>query len=132
MIPTPLHSFLIEQVLGLYLIIMAIVMIARADYYRNVLKDLTANRALVMVSASLTLVLGLIMVVIHNIWEVRFGLIITLVAWLILIKAVLWLAVPEFMANLIKRFSIGSLYVTAAIAGIIGILLLTHAYHVFG
>jgi hypothetical protein len=128
---SPLHSFIIEQVLGLYLLIMAIIIAARTGYYRNVVKDLVANKALVLVSASFTLVIGLIMIVIHNLWLVRFDLLVTIIAWLIVIKAILWLAFPEFMANLIKKFTKTGMYIAAGIQALIGILLLTQAYHVF-
>ncbi|STX51802.1 Integral membrane protein (PIN domain superfamily) [Legionella busanensis] len=129
----PLHSYIIEQVLGLYMLIMAIIMIARADYYRKVVRDLSADKNTVFVSAMFALIFGLIMVVIHNIWEWRFELLATIIAWVVLLKAIFWLALPEYMLALSRKvYKDNMYYVMAVIAGIIGIILLIHAYHSFG
>ncbi|WP_419418771.1 hypothetical protein ACNVED_09430 [Legionella sp. D16C41] len=133
MITSPLQSYIIEQVLGLYLLIMAIVMIARADYYRKIVREVSIDKDLIFVSAMFSLIFGLIMIVVHNIWAWRFELIATIVAWLVVIKAVLWLAIPEHMTALSKKvYKDNMYYVMAVIAGIIGIILLIHAYHAFG
>ncbi|MGQ3889056.1 hypothetical protein ACQUW5_08495 [Legionella sp. CNM-1927-20] len=131
--PSPLHSYIIEQVLGLYMLIMAIIMIARADYYRKLVRDLPADRNFVFVSAMFTLIFGLIMVVVHNIWHWRFELLATIIAWIIVIKAILWLAIPEYMVAASKRlYKDNMYYVMAVIAAIIGVILLIHSFHAFG
>ncbi|WP_131781484.1 hypothetical protein [Legionella gresilensis] len=133
MLPSPLHSFIIEEVLGLYMLIMAIIMIARADYYRKLVRELPADRNFIFVTAMFTLIFGLIMIVTHNIWHWRFEVVATIIAWLIVIKAILWLALPEYMVALSKRiYKNNMFYVMAVISGIIGIILLVHAYHAFG
>lgn len=132
MVVNPLQTFIFEQVIGLYLIIMAIIMLARANYYRNVIRDLTADKTLILVSASLFLVLGLIVVVLHNLWDFKFNVIVTIVGWLIVIKAVLLLAFPEYMIQLSKKLYKGNYYYFMAIfEAIIGLLLLVHSYYFF-
>jgi uncharacterized membrane protein len=133
MVPSPLHSYIIEQVLGLYMLIMAIIMIARADYYRKLVYDMTADKNTLFVSAMFTLIFGLILIVVHNNWIMRFDLLVTIIAWLIVIKAILWLALPEYMMGVSKKlYKDNMYYVMAVVAGIIGIILLIHGYHAFG
>ncbi|MDP1604150.1 MAG: hypothetical protein Q8M03_12900 [Legionella sp.] len=127
----PLHSLVIAHVIGLYLIIMAIIMIARADYYRGMLGKLQGDSGIIPVSASFGLVLGLIMVVIHNTWIWDTEILITIVSWIILIKSILWLSFPEKMVAIAKVIYSGKLYyVMATIAVLIGLALLTHGFHI--
>jgi hypothetical protein len=126
----PLHSLVMAHVIGLYLIIIAIVMIARADHYRSMINKLQGDSGVIMVSASFGLVLGLIMLVIHNTWLWESEVLITIIAWLVTIKSILWLSFPEKMVAVSKVIYSGkSYYVMATIAIVIGIALLTHGYY---
>ncbi|MBA2651860.1 MAG: hypothetical protein H0U73_06310 [Tatlockia sp.] len=127
-----LHSLFLAQALGLYLMITAIIMLARAGYYRNMLTHLKAGSPTVVVTATLGLILGIVLVLVHNIWIWESEVLITLVAWLILIKSVLWLSFPEAMVNFThKMYSGWGFYAVPIIAGIIGILLITHGFYLF-
>lgn len=127
-----LHSILLEQIFGFYLLIMAIIMIARAGYYRRLINNLQGDNPLVMIMASLYLLLGIAMVVVHNLWFWRFELIITIIAWLIVIKSILWLSIPEKMARMSRDlYNSPFYYVSAVIGAIIGIVLLAHGFYLW-
>lgn len=127
-----LHTIILAQIIGLYLFIVAIIMITRAGYYRELLTHLKAGSSAVTVGATLGLILGIIMVVIHNIWIWESDVIITLIGWLLLIKSVLWLSFPECMVKYTQKIYSGSgYYIISIIAGIIGIVLLAHGFHLF-
>lgn len=130
--PESLHSLLISQVLGFYLLIVAIVMLTRADYYRNLMTNLHEGSHAIMIGATFSLIIGIILVLVHNLWVWDEEVIITVVAWLILIKSVLWLAFPEKMMAFSRTFYAGpGYYITAAIALVIGIILLAYGFYLY-
>lgn len=127
-----LHTLFLAQVIGLYLFIMAIVMLSRIDYYRNILTHLKAGSASIVLAASIGLLLGICLVLVHNIWVPESEVLVTLVAWFILIKSILWLTFPECMISLSNKVYMGPGYfVVALLAGILGIILLTHGFYLF-
>jgi len=128
----PLHLLVIGQVLGLFFVIMTIVMVTRAEYYRSVMKNLKVDNGVIGLSASVTLILGLLLMVTHNRWEMDPDLILTVVAWIITLKAVLWLSFPEKMLAFSKKLYASNLYyVAAVIVGLAGVLLMSEGYSLF-
>lgn len=127
-----LHSLLLAQALGLYLVIVAIIMISRAKYYQNILTRAHEGSSSLVVAGTVGLILGIILVLIHNIWVMEIEVLITLVAWLILIKSILWLGFPEMMVNYThKAYQGAGYYIIAIIAGIVGVILLSYGFHYF-
>ncbi|QRN03337.1 hypothetical protein GH742_05355 [Legionella sp. MW5194] len=130
--PESLHSLLISQVLGFYLLIVAIVMLTRAGYYRNLMTNLHEGSHAILIGATFSLIIGIILVLVHNLWVWDEEVIITIIAWLILIKSVLWLAFPEKMMAFSRSFYAGpGYYITAGIALVLGIVLLAYGFYLY-
>jgi hypothetical protein len=111
---------------------MTLVMIARASYYRSLMMKMKADNALIPVAASISLVFGLILLVMHNFWSWHLDILVTLVTWVIVIKSILWLSLPERMLAMSKViYSTSLFYWVAFLVGIVGVLLLTHTYFLF-
>lgn len=104
------YSFLLSQILGSFLFIIGIIIMGRMYYYRKILLQLQAEDPIIPVIAGLTLFLGIVLVVTHNIWELNRTTVVTVLCWLILIKGLLWLALPEKMLAMTKRVSSGAGY----------------------
>lgn len=127
-----LHSLLLGQILGLYMFIMAIVMLSRADYYRKMLTSIKPDSIIIVLTASSGLMLGIFLVLVHNIWIWESEVLVTIIAWLILIKSVLWLACPESMANYGRKIYAGwGYYAVAILTGIMGMILISHGFYLF-
>jgi len=125
-----LHSLLLEQTFGFYFLIIAIIMVARAGYFRQLINNLNSDSPLIMVMSSFALLIGIAMVIVHNLWFWRFELIITIIAWLIVIKSILWLSIPDKMTRYSRALYNSPFYfVMAAIIAIFGILLLAHGFY---
>lgn len=99
-----LHSDLIAQGLGLYFIIMAIIMLGRANYYQNMIVNMRSNNGTVYLIGALGLALGISLVLVHSVFLWEPALLVTIISWLILIKSIVWLSVPEFMIRTASRF----------------------------
>ncbi len=90
-----LHSLFLAQAMGLYLIIIAIIMLSRAGYYRQLLTHVKEGSPTIILGATLGLIWVLFWFLVHNIWILESEVLITLVAWFLLIKSVLWLSFPS-------------------------------------
>lgn len=128
----PLHTLLLAQAIGLYLLFIGIIMVARASYYQQVLTHLKAGSSSIVLAGSFGLILGIFLVLVHNIWIAESEVLITLIAWLVLIKSLLWLSFPEAMVVYSQRMYSGwRYYLLAFIAAAIGVTLMAHGFHPF-
>lgn len=127
-----LHTFFLAQSMGLYLLIAGIIMLARADYYRDMLTHLKEGSSSIVVAATFGLILGIALVLVHNIWIWESEVIITLIAWFLLIKSVLWLGFPEAMVSYSKKvYSKFGYYFVSVLAVILGMVLMSHGFYHF-
>ena len=132
MLGTILHSLIIAEVIGLYLMITAIIMLSRADYYRAMIAKIKNGDHAIPIGSSITLFFGLTLVVMHNVWSVAPPTLVTVVCWLVVIKSLLWLSVPEFMIRTVKRMAKTRAYfVTVSLYGLLGIVMLSRGYYLF-
>ncbi|MDP3562076.1 MAG: hypothetical protein Q8R83_07865 [Legionellaceae bacterium] len=105
-----LYSFVLSQILGLFLFIMAVILWSKRTFYRKILMDLKANDPVVFISSIFGLLIGIVLVDTHSIWLLKPRLIVTIACWIIFLKSLLWLAMPERMIALTKRICSGSGY----------------------
>ncbi len=125
-----LHSFILAQVFGLYLIIMAVILLSRVKFYREFIQNLTTNSGGLVTGASVGLMLGILLVVIHNNWVMAPQVFVTIICWYVLIKSILWLSFPERMLAMTKRLFAGKgYYFMVAMMAIMGYILLTEGFY---
>lgn len=104
------YSFLLSQILGSFLFIVAIIIMGRMFYYRKIILNLQPQDPIIPVFALTTLFLGISLVVTHNVWELQRATAVTILCWAILIKGLLWLALPEKMLGIAKKITAGTGY----------------------
>jgi len=88
-------SIFLAKVFGLYLIIMGLFCLIRFDAMKSAADDFMKNRAFSLISGVIALIIGLLIVVAHNVWVWDWPLIITLLGYLSLLKGILRLFFPE-------------------------------------
>lgn len=102
---------LVESVVGSTLLIWGLALAVNKNIIKSCFNifidkaDKETNEALGYITASLFLILGLIIVWVHNDWYFNSAIIVTLIGWLLTIKSSLWLLFPRFFARLSKKFS---------------------------
>ena len=127
------HTFMIEQVLGLFFLVFALIIIARAPFYREMAHKMDPHSGTVFLSSLINLLLGIFLVVIHSIWVLDLRLVVTLVCWLILIRGVIWLAFPEKMVAIAKKGAASAgFYIVLFILAILGAYLLIRGFYLYG
>lgn len=125
-------TMFLANLIGWYFIIMGLLMLVRSEYIQTTVTDILAQPGLYFVVAAWTLVLGLMMVITHNLWVSGWALIITLIAWITLISALLRLFAPELARDMTKSFinNTNTIKITGLILLIIGLFLLFCVYSI--
>ena len=99
---------LVESVVGSTLVIWGLALIVNKHIIKSFFDTFTNiedNETLSYLTATMFLVLGLITVWVHNDWYLNSTIIVTVLGWLLIIKASLWLLFPKFIANFGKKLS---------------------------
>jgi hypothetical protein len=132
MIDSDFHSFLFAQVFGLYFVIMAIILISRADYYKEMIAKLETPGPGIMMVSSLWLLLSLFLVVTHNIWLFGPRVYITIICWFFMVRSVLWLASPERMLYITKEIWKGrGHYILCVAMIVVGVYMAIRGFYLF-
>ena len=95
-------SVFFAQVIGCYLFLMSLAMLVHQQRFKRIMHEFLGNSALVMVSGWLTLVLGLIIVVSHNVWVGEWPVVITIVGWIALLQGLMRIFFPDTFVKMMK------------------------------
>ena len=99
---------LVESAVGSVLFIWGLAIMINKNIIKSYFKTFTnieENETLAYLIVSILLILGLIIVWVHNDWYFNSAIIVTLLGWILIIKSTLWLIFPKFFAQLSKKFS---------------------------
>ncbi len=118
-------SRFLGKVIGLYLIIVSIAILINMPKFVSTVNELINNVPLMFVTGFFTLVLGLLLVVSHNIWQWNWRVIITIIAWISLLKGISIVLYPEIIDHATHWFVENSTfgYITGSIDLILGLIL---------
>ena len=94
------HSIFLAKVIGLYLLIVPAAVFLKRKQFAELANEFVTNLALVFLSGLIALVLGLLIVVSHNVWTADWRAVITFMGWLTLAKGVVRIFFPEKLATL--------------------------------
>ena len=127
-----LKSLFLAEVFGLYLVILSLVFLSRAEHYRTIISNTTDDNYFHLLSRSTSLLIGIMLVLAHNIWVQSPPVFVTIGCWLFLLKAILWLAAPEKMLYFLRKLCAGrGFYYLAIVFGVIGVVFITCGFRVY-
>lgn len=92
----------IFQVFSLVYIAVGVGMLINPDFYKKLYEDFIENTSTLYFGGIMALVIGYLLVTFHNVWEMDWHVIITVIGWLALIKGMLILVRPKAMIALTK------------------------------
>ena len=97
-------SLFLGRFFGIYLIIIGFFYLCRRDQLQRIAEQIFEQEALRLLSAVMSLMIGLLIVIGHNVWEWSWPLTITLLGYLTLLKGLTRLFVPpnKFFLKLIQ------------------------------
>jgi hypothetical protein len=88
-------SLFIAKVFGPYFIIVGLAMMLKRDFFLKVMEDYSKNTALVFFTGLFPLAVGIVIVLLHNVWVANWRVIITIFGWGGIVKGVWILFFPN-------------------------------------
>ena len=121
------RTIFLSKLLGLYCIILALAMLVNGTVIMQDVTELAHNAPVMFIVGVFTLVAGLAMVLGHNYWRgAAITIVVTLIGWLTLLKAVLTLFIPLYVATLLPLALLQSnhfFYVRLVVTLLLGVYL---------
>jgi uncharacterized membrane protein len=93
-------SIFIAKLLGPVFALVGIALLRRPQAFRSILEDFLRSPALVYLAGFLGLLAGLAIVLTHNVWVFDWPVIITLIGWVTIVRAVITFVLPEQIGTL--------------------------------
>ncbi len=90
-------SIFIAKLLGPVFVIFEIALLVKAQMFRAILKEFIRNSAFIYMAGFFGLLGGMALVVTHNVWVLGWPLIITLIGWMTLVRAVITIFQPQWI-----------------------------------
>ena len=112
-------SIFIARIYGICCLVVGIGILLNREFYRKVMEDYCKNAALMLFTGFFPLFVGLVIILIHNVWVANWTVIITIFGWIALIKGI-WLVVfpktvPKFMEAYAKNYSLFTVHAIVAL-----------------
>lgn len=118
-------SIFLAKAIGFFFIVMAIAMFAKEKKIKVMIKEVCSNPALMFLAGEINLVIGILIVLMHNVWVWDWRVLVTLVGWMCLIKGIVRTLFPHVavrvMNNMTKKPA--NFQTAAVVVGVIGLIL---------
>jgi len=96
-------TLFLAQAIGIYALVMGVALVVRNKEMSRLINSFFDNEAMSFLAGFMTLVVGLLIVLNHNVWESGVAWIITLAGWAALVKGVLYIVFPKVMERTAKK-----------------------------
>ena len=120
-------SIFLAKFWGWYLIIFFVILSFNPKRIKQIFEDLRDEKFLILTSF-LSIIVGLLSILFHNIWEPNWKLIITLLGWFALFFGLALFIFPNPTVSKLKEFNIKFVQVIYILLFLLGIFLLNTAY----
>ncbi len=90
----------IFRLIGIFYLSVSIGMFLSHNYYRKLIESFFNERAALFFIGMMAVVVGYLLILHHNIWEFSISVVITIFGWLVFLKGILILSMPEFFLKI--------------------------------
>jgi len=97
-------SKFLSKVIGLYEIIISLAMLINMNQFTASIQGMMNNGPLMIYIGCMTSIMGLLLVVSHNIWQWHWRVLVTIVSWIVLVKGVSLLLFPHVFDQITMHF----------------------------
>jgi len=120
-------SFFLAKFWGWYLIIFFTILSFNPKRILQLLKDLQDQKFVILISFT-AIIIGLLNILTHNIWEADWRLLITLIGWTSLIIGLSLFIFPARTSKVLENFNVKFVQLMYMLLLIIGVFLLNKGY----
>ena len=126
-------SLFLAKVLGIFLAVMGAVISLRRKQLAPVFEKLLDDRPLVYIISIFAFIIGVLLVVSHNVWVAGWPVVVTILGWAIVLKTLFYLLLPdEVKARLFRRINIPAWYgIGGAVNFLVGVFLAGKGFQLF-
>lgn len=96
-------SIFIAKLLGPIYVLVGIALLTKAQMFRTILQEFVRSQVLLYLAGFLGLLAGLALVLTHNVWMLHWPLIITLIGWASVVRAVVTIFQPQQIVLLASK-----------------------------
>lgn len=123
-------TIFLAKLWSLYFVITGLAMLFNRKYYLTAAAEMLEHKGLSFFTSLFTLISGILLVLFHNVWVASWPVIITVLAWLTLIKGVLRLFLPVYFEKCMRAYEHnGFFYTVIAISILIGLWLGCYGFY---
>ncbi|HXJ99331.1 MULTISPECIES: hypothetical protein [Gelidibacter] len=122
-------SLFLAKFWGWYLIIFFVILTFNPSRIKQIFEDLRDEKFLIL-SSLIAVIVGLLNILFHNVWETNWKLIITLIGWMSLFIGLALFIIPKQTVALLNILNIKLVQVIYILLFLTGVFLLNIAYDV--
>lgn len=118
-------SIQLARIFSIYFFLIGISMFINRSFFRAAIKELASNNVAMLIVATTTLMLGALLVNLHNVWVNDWRVTITLLCWLVMLGGAIRTLFPTFIQGMAGRIFYKNgrfLGVVSTVSLILGIL----------
>lgn len=112
---------------GWYCVIFFFILSFNPKRIKQIVEDLQDQKFTILISF-LAIIIGLLNILFHNIWEANISLVVTLFGWLALLKGIMLFTFPRTTTKGITKMNIKFVQSMYIFVFLIGVILLNEAY----
>jgi len=111
-------SIFLAQAFAIYLLIMGVALLFCREYFFQAAIEIAESKGQSLILSIFTLILGILLVLFHNVWVANWQVVITLLAWVTLLKGIIRLLLPTLVLKWMKAFDNNTYYYSVVVFSI--------------
>jgi hypothetical protein len=120
-------SIVLAQILGIGFAVLGLSMFFNKKWTAVAMEEIFKNQGVVWLAGLITLILGLVLVALNNIWTSGLPLFITILGWLTLIKGAVILLFPNLTVSYYGKMNKGNIFAWGGVVVLILSLVLLYS-----
>lgn len=98
-------TILVIKILGIYMIVSGFMLLVKGKSITNMMKDFFDHPALIYLTSIILIFLSSLYLLQYNIWDGTYRTIITIFVWIIFLKGLTYIFLPELLSEIsIKKY----------------------------
>lgn len=95
----------LAQAFGLYFIIAGLGLVLKKSSLKSLMARFSSDSTVVIMGGFVTLIIGVPLVLIHNVWGNSLEIIVSLIAWVVILKGITLVLMPDMTQQMVSRIS---------------------------
>jgi len=95
----------LAQIFSIYFILIGLSMLINRSFFGGAIKEIASSNVAMLIIGTTTLMLGLVLVTLHNVWVIDWRLSVTLFCWLVLLSGTIRTLFPTFVQGMAGRLA---------------------------